>query len=571
DNDIKKYDWDFDGDGNYDWSGAYGNKTWVYNSTGYYIASLRVVDEDGELDIANTTVKIINNPPVISYCPPRFGKIGDEIIFEAKDAYDPDGHEINYTWEFGDGKFGSEKIVGHRYNRKGNFTVKLIITDAYGAKGGCNFVIAIEEKNAVGKKEENYFIYIGIIFLLAGVPSLLYYRYRKKAKIVKEEIKKEEKKPEISKDELVKKMYLADALKAEKAIEMIKSVVPSKPRIRIKEIECPKCGNFVDRNWEKCIYCQAKLVEKIELKIPVGKEKCRFCGGIVEKGIIKCFNCFKTLTYPDKLSSELRNFLKEFDRIETMIDEFRREKKDIGALKKIAKKAIKYLDDDISLAMEYAKKANRIADELKSRYEIEKVKKGEKVQCSFCRNFVDSYKENCPYCSSALFPEMKEVPKIGFVCRFCKSEIESKWYVCKFCFNPLKDGKDKRFDEAVRLLIKVRTTKNPEGRLLLCKFVEEMNKRNYKEAIKCGLKIKRIEKEEVEKEKMKEEGLGEEEILGKSLEKITEKINELKVKGIKTKDAEVQVELANAFFRTKKFEKAKKYLEEAKDIIEEHL
>ena len=57
---IVKYEWDFDGDGVYEWSSnENGLTTFIFNNAGTYTATLRVTDDDGKsaTDSMKVTVK----------------------------------------------------------------------------------------------------------------------------------------------------------------------------------------------------------------------------------------------------------------------------------------------------------------------------------------------------------------------------------------------------------------------------------------------------------------------------------------------------------------------------------
>lgn len=59
DGSIAEYEWDFDGDGIYDWSsGTTGSTTHVYGTAGTYTAVLRVTDNEGAADTDTCTITI---------------------------------------------------------------------------------------------------------------------------------------------------------------------------------------------------------------------------------------------------------------------------------------------------------------------------------------------------------------------------------------------------------------------------------------------------------------------------------------------------------------------------------
>jgi hypothetical protein len=59
DGSIAKYEWDFDGDGIYDWSsGTTGATTHIYGTAGTYVAVFRVTDNEGAVDTDTRTITV---------------------------------------------------------------------------------------------------------------------------------------------------------------------------------------------------------------------------------------------------------------------------------------------------------------------------------------------------------------------------------------------------------------------------------------------------------------------------------------------------------------------------------
>jgi len=59
---ITLFEWDFEGDGVYDESGASWTASHIYNAPGVYAATVRVTDDEGEKDTAHTIVRAGANP-----------------------------------------------------------------------------------------------------------------------------------------------------------------------------------------------------------------------------------------------------------------------------------------------------------------------------------------------------------------------------------------------------------------------------------------------------------------------------------------------------------------------------
>jgi hypothetical protein len=141
---IMLYEWDFDGDGVWDWSSpSDGEATWTYDVPGLFIAKLRVTDNENATDIDILRVSVSsaggpNKPPVVSAGGPYEGVAGDPVTLTGT-ASDPDGTIVSYEWDFdGDGtadhvnpSTGTATTV---YDRPGTYSAVLTATDDDGAK-----------------------------------------------------------------------------------------------------------------------------------------------------------------------------------------------------------------------------------------------------------------------------------------------------------------------------------------------------------------------------------------------------------------------------------------------------
>ncbi|MBI5000267.1 MAG: PKD domain-containing protein [Euryarchaeota archaeon] len=56
-------------------------------------------------------------------------EVDDTITFDATKSYDPEGKDINYFWDFGDGYNGNGAKANHIYSTEGNYSVILNVTD----------------------------------------------------------------------------------------------------------------------------------------------------------------------------------------------------------------------------------------------------------------------------------------------------------------------------------------------------------------------------------------------------------------------------------------------------------
>ena len=135
---IVSWNWSFgdgsfgDGrDGNFSGSGPYVSH--VYELFGSYGVRLTVTDNGGLSASTNQTI-YVDAPPVAVITPARgIGKVGTLLAFSANASFDPDGGIMYYNWSFGDASYARGPWATHVYANPGQYTVGLIVLDAYGA------------------------------------------------------------------------------------------------------------------------------------------------------------------------------------------------------------------------------------------------------------------------------------------------------------------------------------------------------------------------------------------------------------------------------------------------------
>jgi len=74
-----------------------------------------------------------------------FIHVNQTVVFSANDSFDEDGEIVKYFWDFDDGSNASGKYVTHYYEKGGNYTVILIITDNDGEKAVQAMIIHVNE------------------------------------------------------------------------------------------------------------------------------------------------------------------------------------------------------------------------------------------------------------------------------------------------------------------------------------------------------------------------------------------------------------------------------------------
>ncbi|MCW4011446.1 MAG: PKD domain-containing protein, partial [Candidatus Bathyarchaeota archaeon] len=125
---IMQYEWDFENDGIIDATGS--TTSYTYTQAGTYTVSLKVTDSIGvtDIDYLNVFVQSIGPEAAFTYTPST-PTIQDSIYFyDTSEAND--GSITKWQWTFGDGGTSNLKDPTHQYKDKGQYQVKLTVTDS---------------------------------------------------------------------------------------------------------------------------------------------------------------------------------------------------------------------------------------------------------------------------------------------------------------------------------------------------------------------------------------------------------------------------------------------------------
>ncbi len=131
---IARYDWDLNGDGVYERTGATPTAE-KYSTAGARTVRLRVTDDDGAQTVIPKRLDVGSNqrPNAIFQFTPRAPYAGDEVTFTST-SDDPDDRLTKQEWDLdGDGRYEAQGRVASRKFKRGRHKVSLRVTDSRGA------------------------------------------------------------------------------------------------------------------------------------------------------------------------------------------------------------------------------------------------------------------------------------------------------------------------------------------------------------------------------------------------------------------------------------------------------
>jgi PKD repeat protein len=147
DGDALSYAWDF-GDG----TSATGRApTHVYTGVGIYTVTLAVSDGELSSAIATTTVTVANQPPVANPGGPYSGRRNQAIAFDGIRSSDANNDSLTYSWNFGDGSFGSGATPSHAYAKSGTYTVSLVVSDGASSSASAATTVTVTNTAPVAR------------------------------------------------------------------------------------------------------------------------------------------------------------------------------------------------------------------------------------------------------------------------------------------------------------------------------------------------------------------------------------------------------------------------------------
>lgn len=118
-------------------------------------------------------IERLNEKPKIVIDFPKIGRIGEELLFDASDSFDPDGDEISFFWDFGDGEKGEGAIVKHTFKKEGNYSVNLKVKDSFQEDSSKTVKVKIPNGEEKFEEESKEILKNSFVILSEILPSPL--------------------------------------------------------------------------------------------------------------------------------------------------------------------------------------------------------------------------------------------------------------------------------------------------------------------------------------------------------------------------------------------------------------
>ena len=111
--------------------------THVFSGGGIHIARLMASDDQGAVATVVLSIKVGategNQVPIPAIGGPYAGMVNSAVAFDAGGSRDPDGDELTFSWDFGDGTPGADgSAAQHAFIKAGTYVVTAIVRDDNG-------------------------------------------------------------------------------------------------------------------------------------------------------------------------------------------------------------------------------------------------------------------------------------------------------------------------------------------------------------------------------------------------------------------------------------------------------
>jgi len=176
---IILYEWDFDGDGLYDWNSTRtGMCTHKYWQKGEYNATLRVTQFNSSdrrllVDTDTTHVRITSGQPVGHIKSTSGAQV--KVPYRLESAYyDPDGGLLEYEWRIEGAMVSTDRSFKHTFDELYKYNVTLRVTDDEGESIQETVFIEVREHVETERDLDDLYVILGVVLAFFFVAVLAY-------------------------------------------------------------------------------------------------------------------------------------------------------------------------------------------------------------------------------------------------------------------------------------------------------------------------------------------------------------------------------------------------------------
>ncbi len=140
---IVSYEWAFDSSPE---TAAGAVCTHPFTTGGTHVVTLTVFDAAGNIGTAHVDIVADNAPPLANL---RLSDgapiVNTPMTADGSGSYDPEGQELTFRWDFGDGAVAEGPIAVHAYDAEGVYRVTLVVRDAAGGEATASCRVLVQK------------------------------------------------------------------------------------------------------------------------------------------------------------------------------------------------------------------------------------------------------------------------------------------------------------------------------------------------------------------------------------------------------------------------------------------